>query len=764
MAANDPLPIKVVFPSPGDYESPAGGGGKPTLFGAVTDEIRGRFAGEVLAVGQYFAPSFQRFPDVPAVAKVKLKQDAAAKTHRPSSIFNKDTCPIIGATDLGELLISATPAGLGAVVSRIRQSTTQQAEANVSALAAIEPYRREDVTGGRSAAEVHDRATKSRGRAVACRLFHHPHPRANAALQTAFEQVLKENGVEQTSAVYYAENLPIYSLGHPTTKVVEAVASFVGAQNVCEVPEYRLVRSASRVLGNLTPDAFPAPSPNARYGVVGLIDSGTDPNNPHLQAWVEARVDWVPRAVQNNDHGSFVAGLLVHSQRLNHGDTRFPAASSRIVDVVALDRDGQISEFDLVTVIDRALSQFPHVKVWNLSLSLVGERCTDRRFSWLGVALDYRAKKHGVLFVVAAGNYNELPLRTWPAEDLGEEDRICPPADAVRTITVGSLAHLENASARVRSGEPSPFSRRGPGPAYLIKPELSHYGGNCDDRGGYAQVGVISLDESGHLCENIGTSFATPLVATIAANVHDELAIDPHAVSPLLLKAMLVHSAFLRRVPPDPEHLKYLGLGPPADAAEILSCRQSSATVILQIPVRSNPQFVKYPCPLATALEDGGVLKGEVFMTVVHDTPLDSDFGIEYCRSNVTASLGTLRVDTETGEEKAHREVEPIPKSLSEGYEAELVKHGFKWSPLKLYYRKLARLPAGMEWRLLLERLDRAENADALQQDVVVVVTVRDPEGRIPVYDRVVQSMNRLGWVTQDLRVRSRTRIKGDAE
>lgn len=226
---------------------------------------------------------------------------------------------------------------------------------------------------------------------------------------------------------------------------------------------------------------------------------------------------------------------------------------------------------------------------------------------------------------------------------------------------------------------------------------------------------------------------------------------------------MLVHSAFLRQVPTDPDHLKYAGLGPPGDAAEIVSCRQSSATIVLQIPVRSNPQFVKYPCPLALALEDSGVLRGEVFMTVIHDTPLDPDFGIEYCRSNVTASLGTLGVDKKTGDETYSREVEPVPKALSDGYEAELVKHGFKWSPLKLYYRKLVRLAADKEWRLLLERLDRAENADLNQQDVVVVVTVRDPDGRTPVYDRVVQSMNRLGWVTQDLRVRSRTRIKGDA-
>jgi serine protease AprX len=760
--ANEQLPIKVVFASPTDYETPTGGGGKPTIFEPVTEQLRIRFTDEIQSVQKIFAPSFERFPDVPAVVKVQLKQEASAKTHRPAEIFNKETCPIIGANDLGELLVSATPAGLREVQNKIRTPSNQQTEANISALASIKAYGKEDVTSGRTPEEIHKRAEKTKGKALACRLFHHPHPKANAALQRAFEEVLKENGVKKPKAVYYAENLPIYSLGHPSSKLVRAVVGFVGAQSVSEVPEYRLVRSTSRVLGNLTPEAFPGPESNTRYGLVGMIDSGTDPNNSQLQAWVESRVDWVPRAVQNNDHGSFVAGLLVHSRNLNHNDPRFPGESSRIVDVVALDRDGQISEFDLITVIDRALTEFPQVKVWNLSLSLVDVRCTDRRFSWLGVALDYRSKKHGVLFVVAAGNYETLPLRTWPVDrDLGEDDRICPPADGVRTLTVGSLAHLDNARARVRSGEPSPFSRRGPGPAYLIKPELSHYGGNCDEKGGYAQVGVISIDEKGRICENIGTSFATPLVATIAANIHDELAVDPQAVSPLLVKALLVHSAFLREVPSDADRLKYMGLGPPGDASEIISCRQSAATIILQIPVRPNPQFVKYPCPLSVALEEEGVLRGEVFMTVIHDTPLDPDFGIEYCRSNVTASLGTLGVDPESGDEAYTRQVDPVPKALTEGYESELVKHGFKWSPLKLYYRKLVRMAASKEWRLLLERLDRAEKADSKEQDVVVIITVRDPEGRTPVYDRIVQSMSRLGWTTQDLRIRSRARIKG---
>jgi hypothetical protein len=38
-------------------------------------------------------------------------------------------------------------------------------------------------------------------------------------------------------------------------------------------------------LGPLSPAEFPPPDPKKVYPLVGIIDSGTDPKNPLLQAW-----------------------------------------------------------------------------------------------------------------------------------------------------------------------------------------------------------------------------------------------------------------------------------------------------------------------------------------------------------------------------------------------------------------------------------------------------------------------------------------------
>src|SRR5262249_51924419 len=155
----------------------------------------------------------------------------------------------------------------------------------------------------------------------------------------------------------------------------------------------------------------------------------------------------------------------------------------------------------LLIILEEVVKKHPEVKVWNLSLG-TSDTCVDGLFSDLGIALDDLQDQYGVLFVLSAGNFTAPPLRGWPPEDLGETDRICSPADTVRGITVGALAHVDRPNSRVRAGEPSPFSRRGPGPVFVPKPELSHFGGNCDARLSYVQTGVLSLDGSGNIAEN----------------------------------------------------------------------------------------------------------------------------------------------------------------------------------------------------------------------------------------------------------------------
>ena len=359
-------------------------------------------------------------------------------------------------------------------------------------------------------------------------------------------------------------------------------------------------------------------------------------------------------------------------------------------------------------------------------------------------------------FVIAVGNYNLAPFRRWPPDDLGEADRIAPPADSVRALSVGSVAHLDKPSTRVRRDEPSPFSRRGPGPVSLPKPEVSHYGGNCDAGGRFIQTGVISTDGGNRLAEDIGTSYAAPMVASLLANVEGALLSD---ASRNLTKALLVHSAVFGTGMLRAEEFKYRGFGVPGDLASVLTCSPWAATLVFEAEILPRLELALERFPIPDCLRGPtGAVRGEFMMTLVYEPPLDPTYGAEYCRSNVEVSLGTYDIG-KSGKPEHRGKVPPEPRNLSSMYERQLVEHGFKWSPVKVYRKRFHRT-SGDNWRLKVAMHHRSGHVADEGQEFALVVTLRDPKQQAPVYDQVVQRMQQIGWVTQDLEIQERVRAR----
>ena len=104
------------------------------------------------------------------------------------------------------------------------------------------------------------------------------------------------------------------------------------------------------------------------------------------------------------------------------------------------------------------------------------------------------------------------------------------------------------------------------------------------------------------------------------------------------------------------------------------------------------------------------------------------------------------------------REIHPAPDKLRSRYPDDMAKFGFDWSPLKLYYRKFSKTAAGRRWRLSVRVLNRAECDDELPLSVKLIVTIRSADPNDPVYTEMVRDMNALGWIVQDLELRSRER------
>jgi hypothetical protein len=431
----------------------------------------------------------------------------------------------------------------------------------------------------------------------------------------------------------------------------------------------------------------------------------------------------------------------------------FPVSPCKLLDVVAFPKSGELPENELLQAIEDALNAYPDVRVWNLSLSS-NVPCSDAGFSDLAMALDELQDEFGVTFVIATGNYGVPPFRGWPAEDLGESDRIGSPGDSARGLTVGSLAHLESASSRVRRDYPSPFSRRGPGAAFHPKPEVTHYAGNCDADGNCIQTGVVSLDGSGFLVEDIGTSYATPLVASTLATIHHEAA---ERMSTNLAKALLIHSAALSRKSSRDSERAYFGFGVPGVVDNILSCSSASVTLVFEPELRGSTFFEKLPFPFPNCLRlSNGLAFGDVTMTLVYDPPLDPAWGLEYCRANVEVSLGSYDPNKQ-GKREHSRLIPPDETNYRKLYERELIRNGFKWSPVKVYRRRLNRVAVDT-WRLTVAAEFRKDFMGSKSVKPALIITIADPGGQLPVYDEVVLAAQQRGWIIDDLRLKQRLR------
>lgn len=746
------LPLKQIDIVAADYFVPPPGGSGAKIFEPVTPAVRNRVASQVQSVTERFRSAFRATPRTAAVAKVTLKGEALAKTHRPLQLFANADCPVIGVGGFGELFVSVREHGLTQLENAVRTQTTKTALSNISTIESIEPFSFADDYIAALEAQV----LANPKLAVKLKLFSHEEATANESLKQQLRALFSDLKIS-FSELRYASTLSVFRLTGVKPKDVRPLSRFLGTQSLGPFPAFRVVRPAVSIVGTFDAATLPGPDPGLDYPTVGLIDTGIDPSNRVLAPWVEAREEYVLAPDRDYHHGTFVGGLLVNARRLNQNDTSFPSSSCRVVDVVAVPASGEISEDDLIAIIGEVVPKHPTVKVWNLSMA-GSEPCSDHTFSDFAVALDEIQSRHGVTFVVAAGNYSRPPFREWPPSgNLGDDDRICAPADSIRALTVGSIAHRESASSRVRMMEPSPFSRRGPGPVYIPKPEVAHFGGNCDAKGSHAQVGVLSLDPRGNLAESLGTSFASPIVASLLATVQGGASVP---VSSLMAKTLLVHSAVLAAPSTTPNDLRYRGYGIPGDPLDVLGCDPWRATLLFEALVQAGRDLHRMQFPMPACLRTpSGSFRGELTVTLGYEPPLDQKFGAEYCRSNIDVSFGAYDIGAD-GKRQQKGHVPPFPKPApKDQFEETLIENGFKWSPLKVYRRIAPRGAKGENWRLLVAATDRSV-AEKTPVKVAIAMTIADIDRKAEVYNDVVVAMAKIGWSTHDvaLRVQGRGR------
>lgn len=750
------LPIKLIMQQD-DHIFPNTPGGSPKFFGEVTEGLKEEVIHEFESISNYYKDFFEEHPILPVIGKVKMKEEAIAKSHKPNTLCKY--CPIVGSEDLEENYIKVTKDGIEKTIEYIRTSKSKYLGANLTAVAEISAFKPSDKLSIGLKKELEEEKFSQR---VKLKCFDFGNDYDNQQVHTYIERKLSDLNISYEYKSFGA-NLNYYVLEVQEPQVIQHLAEINGVRKIDVFQRYYLPQQLQQVskdtIFNVNPDV------TLSDVIIGIIDGGISPNNELLNPYIYARKEYVAQEYQNHSHGTFIASTIQFGNRLNNipsnRDIRF-----QFLDVVALPNNNEkhgatdsLSEEELQEIILEVLEEFPEVKIWNLSLGLK-QQVSDSKISDLAIFLDEMQSRYDVQFFIASGNINELSLqRVWPAdEDSDESDRMGSPADSVLGVTVGSVALKESDESIVRKEEPSSFSRRGPGANYIVKPDVVDYGGNLSKTGSTVNLGLIGLDCDGNVVEDIGTSYATPRIVQKFASIYHELT-DRNL---LMAKAMLMHSARLetKAIRKKEQHLmKYYGFGKPSNNLnDILKCSENEITLVFNQTIRRSRHLELIDFPYPPSLIRNGKYFGEVTMTLVYEPLLDARFGSEYCRTNIDVSFGAY-ITKSDGKLEFKGEV-PIDARWDQKFEQERVRNGFKWSPTKSFYRKMSRgIQEKDGWKLRIDLTPR-NDLDFTEQEFVLIVTIKADEDA-DIYSEMVRELRQQGHITNNLETRQdiRTRI-----
>lgn len=738
--------------------------------------------------------------------KVRLQSNALAKSHRPvDALFKPKSLPLVGSGALGELYFEVTPDTLESVADAISSAENKvtkrdkkdklKASAARSETGAIEDIVLPSLQDKRSfsletAAEHFERWPGARYFTV--ELF-------------VDEASLREDSRSRTAAMAelrrfrkglngLSPDLKIWSSGdewrdlHITTVQIPAsvvkssrfddtlhdVVDFLDSSPL--VRRYMLgavvTRGQQSARSAHAPSpamkvTMPRPQPGVLYPIVGVVDAGIS-RDKSISAWSAGAVNFMREPDAERDHGTFIAGLLVNgaafnpSQPIEQDPCKFFDYDLYTEDEDKFEDNYQQGFIDMMRQLDLELSGSRPEGMRVINVSLNPESMTDQNgYSPYAAILDEIADKHDVIFVISAGNLEGAQARSrWPDtatpalqqlatyRQLGA-DRIYVPGETARNITVGALEPIDSAGHT----RPARYSRRGPATSAGIKPDFAHVGGCLATNNP-----LHSMDHSGSLVPEEGTSFAAPLVAKTLALLNHRMA--GHHSRDVLMALMyhfatmpaLLNDKLLNDVSKD-----FAGFGIPAPVDDMLATDDFSITLVFQDVLHARREL-SFDFEWPSVLVENGATRGSVELTIVYSPPFDRRHQAEFSRVNLDAYLRQETVNKKTNKFSYVGRLKPDHPGV---HEKNLIAHGAKWWPVKRYKRAFSRLEGTSNWRLVVDSLTRA-GADYPESGVnfAVILTISDPDKNAGVFASARRALVNQGVSLRDVRTQARARAR----
>lgn len=734
--------------------------------------------------------------DRPALAymHVALNEDAWAKTRRPTmKVMPPAKVPLVGGANLGDMIVELTPENIAAVRGSISEAEKDvplmpdretgelkpkpsRARSEVGAIRALRAHHAADRrsfsaedainwladprTGGMYLVETFidprhaddERTRMLRRRAI----------EAYGDLQQGLQQLGLPLEVEDTGQRWKSLRLLLLRLQTQSLAAHETLLRFLDehpiVRRVALPPVLEVEHVASATAGGAA--AIAPPRTDTSYPVLGIIDTGVTALSA-LEPWCIGRTDLVPVDGQNRSHGTFIAGLSAAAQVFNPHPV-FGEVPCKFFDLGLHPTQDDVYDdvyprgfLDFLEQLDAELPAAIATGVRVLNMSLLIERpVSDAGYSDYATLLDEIADKHDVVFVLPAGNLEGAFWRpTWPDQPVEVapmlagyrytgQDRLFQPAESVRAVSVGATDPPDS-EGHLR---PAVYTRRGPGTALGLKPDVAHVGGQ-----GSHTPNLFSLNSVGATVAGMGTSYAAPLAARTLAALNHLIEGD---VQRETLIGLLIHHA---RMPPllaDAHVSKFasdfVGHGIPAQALDMLQTEDHAITLAFVGTLQAAHELTfPFTWP-ASLVNDAGACRGRARMTLAYRTPTHRQFGAEYVRVNLEAYLRQEQIDTSTGEVSWKGRL----KSEGKIYERHLIEHGHKWWPIKRFEQTIPRGQGNSsQWRLVVDSLCRTD-VEFPEGGVpfAVILSLDDPTGRAPVFNELRQTLRNSGARIADIR------------
>jgi Subtilase family len=781
------LPIKFFQKRQKDESATEGGGNRAIPSWADVDLIgeKSIYIRKVLStISDSLTKKVKSNNYIPSVVKLKVNEDALAKTYRKEigNLFNVGKLNIIGVSGEDEVLVKIdNVTDLQAIIKKF--SNVENAYPSyttivgISAITNIEEFKPQ-VEGKVDSETI-----------LKIKLFNYGNTDLDSILIREFEKFCGENNLTFVRTTYSGD-LYIFRVFGVNADALEELKDFDGVQLVTEMPTYDIS------MDELTEEntiLVKYPKESINYPVVGVLDSGIA-GIPHLLPWIHAEhfTKYHEEDV-NKAHGTFVAGVLLYGDELQ-GENYTGFEGCKLFEAIVMPdiKKQKIYEDELIEHIREAISTHDDIKIWNLSLGTNIE-ADLYEFSDFGKGLDDIQEQHDVLICKSVGNCYNFKINA-------PKSRISKSADTVRGLVVGSLAQSKIATDLVDKHYPSPFSRTGPGPANLIKPDVVHIGGNAglDARNDMVFNPVKSFSPDGSLAKKVGTSFSTPRISAIAAGLNAMLS---ERFNPALLKALIIHSAiYPREIKMSiADKINAIGFGMPSNIVNILYNQPNEITLILLDTIEKGHfiDILDFPFP-QSMVDREGYFYGEITITLVTSPVLEVSQGAEYCQSNIDVMLGTYddKIERDTTKATIKNAIgaegrqnilvttvysKNAAKDVTSPFAGEriLVSYGDKYQPVKkwsvnlddfTYSNKEKFLKAPKNWYLKLEGLFRhfTETKCETQkivpnQEFCLIVTIKDNKKKGNIYNEVTQLLDAYSFIHSNVRIRDEVIIRLNA-